>query len=117
MIMRMMKKAGPKKKDEQFLINRRIERFLSRIDMTDHCHVWKGARAKDTGAPLVLSPWTKQPTTAARVMYQLKCGMIEHLDRIKVKCNTAWCLNPAHLELVKPGMIKDEKKNKLSRKS
>lgn len=116
MIMRMMKKAGPKKKDEQFLIERRIKRFFDRIDMSGHCWHWKGARSKESNAPIVLSPWTRQPTTAARVMYAVRCGPVGELDRIKVKCNTQWCLNPEHLELIKPGMIKDEKANKLSRK-
>jgi len=113
----MMKKAGPKKQDENFLIARRIERFLSRIDMSGPCWKWTGPVSKSSGAPIVLSPWTKQPTTAARVMYQIKCGSIEHLDRIKVRCLTSWCLNPAHLELVKPGLVKDEKKNKVPRKN
>ena len=114
MIMRMIRKAGPKKKPIEVLIQRRINRFLSRIDTSGKCRIWRGPRSKVTGAPITLSPWTRQPTTAARIIYTIKCGQINHLDRIKVCCQTAWCLNPEHLELVKAGFIKNEKKHKVS---
>lgn len=77
------------------------ERFWAKVDKTDTCWLWTGAKAAGYGRFFVSSDrGAKRIDGAHRVAYELMVGPIPeglHIDHL---CRTPACVNPAHLEPV-----------------
>jgi hypothetical protein len=75
-----------------------IDRVFGRIDVTDNCWEWTGAKSAGYGVVGIKG----KNVGVHRVVYELLIGNIPdgmHLDHL---CRNPSCVNPAHLEVVTP---------------
>lgn len=75
------------------------DRFLDKIEFTESCWLWTGAKSNSYGAF-----WFEGKNHKAhRIAYRLWNGCIPFLyeiDHVKEKCPNKLCVNPDHLEAV-----------------
>jgi hypothetical protein len=73
------------------------ERFWPKVQKTDGCWLWTGAKSKGYGS---FRPDNKTNGWAHRFAYELLVGPIPdglHIDHL---CRVPACVNPAHMEIV-----------------
>lgn len=72
-------------------------RFLSKVQKTETCWLWIGAKTRDGYGQLRVGPMARY---AHRVAYELLVGPIPSGLVLDHLCRTPSCVNPAHLEPV-----------------
>jgi hypothetical protein len=79
------------------------ERFYAKVQKTDSCWVWIGARHSQGYGQLFTANTVNgnpRPEKAHRVAYELLIGPIPDGLQIDHLCRNKVCVNPAHLEAV-----------------
>lgn len=76
---------------------RTLEQFLAKVDKSETCWLWTGAKGRGGYGNLV---WNGRHTNAHRVSYELHVGPIPDPCSIDHLCSVRHCVNPAHLEPV-----------------
>jgi hypothetical protein len=78
------------------------ERFLSKIEKTDSCWIWKGTVNPDSGYGRIqiTNDGIKKSHYAHRYSYELTKGNIPPKMVIDHLCRNTACVNPDHLEAV-----------------
>lgn len=74
-------------------------RFLGKVEFTDSCWIWTGAKSNSYGVFWFLG----RNQYVHRVAYQVFVGEIPFLyeiDHVKELCSSKLCVNPDHLEAV-----------------
>lgn len=69
--------------------------FMSRIEKTDTCWLWKGSK-NEYGYGIILMPGEK-PVRAHRFVYEQLVGPIPEGKILLHSCDNPPCVNPAHL--------------------
>lgn len=82
----------------QFLPVPAADRFIRKIDKTDTCWEWQGARF--AGGYGMFNPTHTTTVTAHRFAYELFVGPIPDGLDIDHLCRNRSCVNPAHMEPV-----------------
>ena len=72
-------------------------RFWSKVEITDDCWLWSGAKNKDGYGSIRIEGKT---VSAHRVSYELRFGSIPQGLVIDHVCRVHHCVNPDHLEPV-----------------
>ena len=80
------------------------ERFWAKVDKTDGCWLWTGARDSGGYGYFTLvgpspDPNKRKTLKAHRFSWTLSCGPIPNHQRLRHKCDVRLCVNPTHLEL------------------
>lgn len=74
-----------------------IDRLLAKVEITDDCWVWTGAKAHGYGHIMVSKA---KFAPAYRVAYELSVGPIPLGLQLDHLCRNRACVNPDHLEPV-----------------
>lgn len=74
-----------------------IERFWSRINKTESCWLWVGAKAKGYG--VIRLPKSSTTLKAHRVSYAIRFGEVPNGIWVLHRCDNPPCCNPDHLFL------------------
>lgn len=82
-----------------------LERFMSLVNVTDSCWLWKGKLSRGYGQFSVGSRTdnTRGLVYAHRFAYEAMVGQIPHRLTIDHLCRTRTCVNPDHMEVVTQG--------------
>lgn len=71
------------------------ERFWAKVNKTESCWLWTGAKLKSGGYGSIRI--NRQAKRAHRVAYELLVGQIPEGMILRHSCDTPLCVNPAHL--------------------
>lgn len=74
-----------------------VERFLSKVEKTDTCWLWKANLTKDGYGRLNVGGVHGRMCLAHRVSYELFIGPIPDGLNVLHDCDTPGCVNPEHL--------------------
>jgi hypothetical protein len=74
-----------------------LERFFSKVDKTDSCWIWTGAKDSKEGYGMFWFEGRSQ--RAHRVSWEIHFGKIPNNLRVCHKCDTPSCVNPFHFFL------------------
>ncbi len=80
-----------------------LYKFIKKINFTDSCWVWKGAR-HEWGYGMIKKPNTKKNYKAHRLSWMFFNGSIPKDKYVLHRCDRPSCVNPDHLFL---GTLKD----------
>lgn len=78
------------------------DRFWSKVQLTDSCWIWLGARHPEDGhgwIALANEHGKRKASWAHRISWLLHYGEIPEKAQVLHKCDVPWCVNPAHLYL------------------
>jgi hypothetical protein len=97
-----------------FLNEKQIKRFLSKVQKTESCWIWTGARNDKGYGNFRLNGKT---VYSHRVSYEIHKGPIQHKLFVCHSCDNPICLNPGHLFLgsQKDNMVDMKAKGRASR--
>jgi hypothetical protein len=81
------------------LTDRQLNNFWAKVNKTDTCWLWTGAKDYDGYGKFTFSKTHKM---AHRLSLELFLGSIEKNLQVDHLCRVRHCVNPAHLEAVTP---------------
>ena len=87
-----------------------MERFLSKIEKTETCWIWKAGCSGDGYGAFHIK--RGQQTSAHRFSYIIHKGEIPANCVVRHSCDNPKCVNPSHLDI---GTIQDNTNDKINR--
>ena len=76
------------------MYNQTMDKFWNKVDKTDSCWLWTGAKSSSGYGHLNIN---KKTIKAHRFSYEYYVGPLDHKLMICHNCNNTKCVNPNHL--------------------